>query len=146
MPPYGVVVVGKHVSQGKKMDGQLGTWNEQHIYKVRERRSPEIISEPDTEKLRHEIEPWLTALFQSEHLSLFLGGGISSALHRMAKNEAGAGMAQIAFSVFREQVEKASSESALKSGRGEPNIEDQIRVCNELIKGLGIYVSEYVYG
>jgi len=55
-------------------------------------------------------------------------------------------MAQIPFSAFKEQIERASKESALKSGRGEPNIEDQIRVCNELITGLGIYVSEDVYG
>ena len=49
-------------------------------------------------------------------------------------------------SVFQDQIKNASKESAFKSGRNEPNIEDQIRVCNELIKGLGIYVSEDVYG
>lgn len=50
-------------------------------------------------------------------------------------------MAQIPFSVFKDQIAKASEESAHKSGRGEPNIEDQIRVCNELIRGLHIYLS-----
>ncbi|MEJ2406339.1 MAG: SIR2 family protein [Candidatus Thiodiazotropha sp.] len=64
----------------------------------------------------------------------------------MAKNEAGAGMSQIPFSVFKEQIETASIVSALNAGRGQPNIEDQIRVCNELIKGLGIYVYKDVYG
>lgn len=127
-------------------ESSLINWNGCNLYKVREQSHPVKLEELDAEKLRSEIEPWLTALFQSEHLSLLLGGGISSALHWMAKNEAGAGMAQIPFSVFKDQIKKASEESALKSGRGEPNIEDQVRVSNELIKGLGIYVLEDVYG
>ena len=44
-------------------------------------------------------------------------------------------MAQIPFSVFQAQIEKAAKESAKKSQRCEPNIEDQIRVCTELIRG-----------
>ena len=31
-----------------------------------------------TEELRHRVEPWLTALFQSEHLSLLVGSGLHS--------------------------------------------------------------------
>ena len=93
-------------------------------------------------QLRSEIEPWLTALFQSEHLSLLLGSGISTSLHLMAKNEADAGMQPIDYSVFKEQIQEAAKESAIRSGRGEPNIEDQIRVCNELLRGLEIYCKE----
>jgi hypothetical protein len=55
-------------------------------------------------------------------------------------------MEQIDFTVFKEQIEKASKESANKSGRGAVNIEDQIRVANELIKGMEIYISTGVYG
>ena len=106
-------------------ESNITSWNGCNLYKVRYQRQPVKLDELDTDKLRSEIEPWLTALFQSEHLSLLLGGGISSALHWMAKSEAGAGMAQISFSVFKDQIERASKESALKSGRGEPNIEDQ---------------------
>ena len=125
---------------------EIANWNGCNLYKVRDHRQPVILDELEVEKLRSEIEPWLTALFQSEHLTLLLGGGISSALHLLAKKEAGAGMEQMPFTVFKEQIDKESKESALKAGRGEPNIEDQIRVCNELIRGLGIYVSEDVYG
>src|SRR6185436_17348200 len=32
-------------------------------------------------ELRKEIEPWLTALVQSEHLSLLLGAGLMNAVH-----------------------------------------------------------------
>ena len=122
----------------------LTDWNNCDLYKVRD--MPIKCKESETDKLRSDIEPWLTALFQSEHLSLLLGGGISSALHQLAKNELGAGMTPMPLSVFQDQIKNASKESAFKSGRNEPNIEDQIRVCNELIKGLGIYVSKDVYG
>ena len=128
------------------MDDELNNWNGNHIYKVREQRTPQVVNEPEAEKLRKEIEPWLTALFQSEHLSLLMGAGISSAAHWMAKGKAGAGMSQIDFSVFKAQIEKASKESAKKSGRGSANIEDQIRVANEFIKGMEIYMSTKVYG
>lgn len=128
------------------MDDELTSWKSNHIYKVREQRSPQVVKKPEVEKLRKEIEPWITALFQSEHLSLLMGAGISSAAHWLAKGEAGAGMNQIDFSVFNEQIAKASNESAKKSGRGSANIEDQIRVANELIKGMEIYISTKVYG
>ena len=42
--------------------------------KVRYQRQPIKLEELDAEKLRSEIEPWLTALLQSEHLSLLPGG------------------------------------------------------------------------
>jgi hypothetical protein len=128
------------------VNDELNSWNSNHVYKVREQRTPQAVDEPEAEKLRKEIEPWMTALFQSEHLSLLMGAGISSAVHWLAQNEAGAGMNQIDFSVFDEQIAKASQESAKSSGRGSANIEDQIRVANELIKGMEIYISTNVYG
>lgn len=121
------------------------TWNNKHVYKVREQRTPEVLDDlPDAEKLRRTIEPWLTALFQSEHVSLLLGAGVSSAAHFMAKGAAGAGMANFDFTVFADEVQLASEKSAKRSGRGTPNIEDQIRVANELIKGLEIYLADEV--
>lgn len=38
--------------------------------------------------LRQGIEPWLTSLFQSEHLSLLTGTGLSTAIEVMAKGSA----------------------------------------------------------
>lgn len=35
----------------------------------------------DYKALRKHIEPWLTALFQSEHLSLLAGAGLTHAVH-----------------------------------------------------------------
>jgi uncharacterized protein YkvS len=37
------------------------------------------------EKLRTRLEPWLTALFQSEHLSLLVGSGITRAIAKLAE-------------------------------------------------------------
>ena len=34
-------------------------------------------------ELRGRIEPWLTSLFQSEHLSLLLGSGLTHAVHML---------------------------------------------------------------
>ncbi len=121
-------------------------WNERHLYKIREKRDPVFIEEEKLEpsSLRSEIEPWLTALFQSEHLSLLLGAGISSATHYLAKGKTVAGMEKIPFTVFQSQIEQTARQAAEQSGRGEPNIEDQIRVCNELISGLSIYTADTV--
>lgn len=121
-------------------------WNNKHLYKVRDQRQPVVVDTPEPDSLRGEIEPWLTALFQSEHLSLLVGSGFSTAAHWLAKNTSGAGMEQLDFSVFKEQIDKSSIVSAERSGRGTANIEDQIRICNELIRGLEIYISTNVYG
>ncbi|SUY95306.1 Uncharacterised protein [Citrobacter freundii] len=34
--------------------------------------------------LRSRVEPWLTALFQSEHLNILIGAGLSSAIQESA--------------------------------------------------------------
>ena len=51
----------------------------QHIYRCGPNESDDLSEEDlrDTEKLRKQIEPWLTAVFQSEHLSLLLGTGFT---------------------------------------------------------------------
>lgn len=43
-------------------------------------------------ELRSRIEPWLTSLFQSEHLSLLAGSGLTHAVHYMAAGQGAAGM------------------------------------------------------
>ena len=128
------------------MNDKLTTWKGINIYKIREQRLPQIEGEPDVDKLRQKIEPWLTALFQSEHLSLLVGAGISSATHKLATGTPGVGMSQVPFSIYKDQIAIASEESAKRSGRGTANIEDQIRVANELINGLEVYTNSNVYG
>lgn len=123
------------------MNDELETWNGKNTYKVREKRKPQPAKKPDAEELRKEIEPWLTALSQSEHLSLLIGSGFSLAACQIAKAQENNGMPEIEFSDFKHHIDVASKKSAEKSMRGDANIEDQIRTANELIKGLEIYCT-----
>ncbi len=52
------------------------SWDGKHILKVQDDREPNIVEDPDIKKFRQRVEPWLTALFQSDHLSLLVGSGI----------------------------------------------------------------------
>ncbi|MEW6171724.1 MAG: SIR2 family protein [Bacillota bacterium] len=90
-------------------------------------------------RLRSRIEPWLTALFQSEHHSLLIGSGITHSVHFMAKADSLPGMAKVDFSVFDMQINEAAISTAKSAGRSNANIEDQIRVANELLIGLNHY-------
>lgn len=93
----------------------------------------------DTDKLRQRIEPWLTALFQSEHLSLLLGSGLTKAVCGIAEYKDPTGMGEVKFDVFNEQIDAAAAKTAELVGRKSPNFEDQIRVANELLVGLRHY-------
>lgn len=89
-------------------------------------------------KLRPRIEPWLTALFQSEHLSLLVGSGLSQAIYRIATGTALPGMNPVQFGHFAAEINVEAKKSAAAAGRENGNIEDQIRVANELLRGLSI--------
>jgi len=92
-------------------------------------------------QLRPRIEPWLTALFQSEHLSVLAGSGLTHAVHRMATGTALPGMATSTFTTFRNEITSEAKRTAKAAGRSEGNIEDQIRVANELLRGLQILAA-----
>ena len=94
------------------------------------------------EKLRPRIEPWLTALFQSEHLSLLIGSGLTHSVHWMAKGSCLSVMTKVHFNVFDAQINEAADATATKAGRDSANIEDQIRVANELLSGLDHYCPQ----
>lgn len=92
-------------------------------------------------KLRQRIEPWLTALFQSEHLSLLVGSGLSHALHWMAAGKDISGMNPARFNHYENEINAEAEKSANEAGRNNGNIEDQIRVANELLRGLEILAA-----
>ncbi|HAT1838233.1 TPA: hypothetical protein I8Z28_003375, partial [Legionella pneumophila] len=102
----------------------MESWNAKNVHKIRDYKEPNLVQEPESEKLRKEIEPWLTALFQSEHLSLLVGSGLPSAVHILAADKPGAGMGLFELSIFKEQIDNAMNESVKATGRGKPNIED----------------------
>lgn len=90
-------------------------------------------------ELRAHIEPWLTSLFQSEHLSLLVGSGLTTAVQIAACGRSNNGMgASSSFSVFDDCIARSAKESAIRTGRKEANIEDRIRIANNLISGASI--------
>lgn len=99
---------------------------------------------PDGDKMvdktvfRNRIEPWLTSLFQSEHLSLLCGSGITNAISYLADAGGGTTMGAATFSQFKNEINQAAEVSAKASGREKGNIEDQIRTANDLLRGLRI--------
>ena len=98
---------------------------------------------PDS--LRSRIEPWLTALFQSEHLNLLLGAGLSTAVQQSATGKPPQGMGWITdLKVCKAEIDSYVTTTAKASGRNDGNIEDQIRSINELIKGLEILTAQNI--
>jgi hypothetical protein len=92
----------------------------------------------DLKELRSRVEPWLTSLFQSEHLSLLLGSGLTHAVHYLAANKSAAGMGAASISSYKDEISKEAEATAEKAGREKGNLEDQLRVANELLRGLEI--------
>lgn len=93
-------------------------------------------------ELREHIEPWLTSLFQSEHLSLLAGSGLTHAVHRLATGESAAGMERLPLTTCQDKINAATEASASQAGRKTGNVEDQLRVANELLRGLEILQDE----
>jgi len=94
------------------------------------------------EKLRERIVPWLSNLFKAEHLSLLIGSGLTNAVCSIANCEIPSWQ-DIKFEniskELEDKIEKEAKESADRLARGGANLEDRIRVVNELIRGLEIY-------
>ena len=96
---------------------------------------PEEVSQKE---LREHIEPWLTSLFQSEHLSLLAGSGLTHAVHHLATGKGAAGMGALTLVTQQDNINAAAGASASQAGRKKGNVEDQLRVANELLRGLEI--------
>lgn len=92
----------------------------------------------DSTVFRSRIEPWLTSLFQSEHLSLLCGSGITNAISSLAGATGGTTMGITTFTKYKDEIKESAEASAKASGRETGNIEDQIRTANELLRGLKI--------
>lgn len=94
--------------------------------------------EDEREQLRKRIEPWLSAILQSEHLSMLIGSGLTMAVCNVA-NVTSSSMGKADFTpTFNDKINKSASIIAKKMGRGQINIEDQIRTGLELLHGYEI--------
>ena len=94
----------------------------------------------EPEPKREEVEPYLAALLQAEHFNLLVGSGLTAGLSQLASFKEGADMGAnpvLADGVLAGVLEAAARTTAEHNGRGEPNIEDRLRVAIAACEGLG---------
>jgi hypothetical protein len=118
-------------------------WTAKHILKTNTR----LVSTSDNEEihpddLKKDIEPWLSAIFQSEHLSVLIGSGLTSSISDIAGVKPQEMWRLTLESEFAKQIKDKADQTAIRMNRGEANIEDDIRVALELINGLLIIDDE----
>lgn len=76
--------------------------------------------------VRNRIEPWLTALVQSEHLALLIGSGLTHAIYGIGTGKRLPGMASIDWQAFQKEIKAEAIRSAEAAGRSEGNFEDEL--------------------
>jgi hypothetical protein len=113
-----------------------------HIYRCGPNKNYDLSDEDlkNTDKLRKHIEPWLTAVFQSEHLSILLGSGFTSGVASTVGGNV-ANMTKCEWTDdlgLKEKVDEYAEQIAKVCGRGAANIEDQIRAAMQLETGLTV--------
>ena len=117
-------------------------WNHDHILHIA--GETEVPADPAIEavKWRKRIEPWLSSVFQSEHLSLLLGNGFTTAI----ANHAAAPIVQMGPVTFgcpnENKVKEHAKRVAAATGRGDPNLEDELSASLSFLSGLQILGHE----
>lgn len=113
-------------------------WDSEHILKIgKDVEAFSDDSEIEAKSVRNKVEPWLSAVFQSEHLSLLVGSGLTTAITNIASSRART-MDRISFTEFGSMIKDAADAQAKEMARGLANFEDDLRVAMELLKGLVI--------
>ena len=113
-------------------------WEHDHVVHIG--GETETPADPATEVTawRKRIEPWLSAVFQSEHLALLVGNGFTTGIAHHAGGVP-IGMTDAAFGCPNEdKVKSHATRAAEAMGRGEANIEDQLSAALSLLGGLKI--------
>jgi SIR2-like protein len=87
---------------------------------------------------RKRIEPWLSAVFQAEHLNLLLGSGFSVAVGSLAGAKATV-MSKVKFGTPHDAAIDAYAETgAALMKRGAVNVEDQFRTALAVLEGFKV--------
>lgn len=114
-----------------------------HVYRIGNEERCDVANPEETLDIQKKhIEPWLAAVFQSEHLALLLGSGFTKAVACQAGTSASDMACDYTDFPFAEKLQEAATKAAKTMGRGEANIEDQIRAANVLAQGLKIIGDE----
>ena len=118
----------------------MKTWRT-HVYRIGNEENFDV-QNPDESKSvelqKKHIEPWLAAVFQSEHLALLLGSGFTKAVAYQAGTSSSDMACNYDGFPLDDKLKDAAKKAAEAMGRGEANIEDQIRAANALAQGLKI--------
>lgn len=118
----------------------MNPWGK-HVYRTGNEENLDV-QKPDEikniELQKKHIEPWLAAVFQSEHLALLIGSGFTKAVAYQAGTNAADMACDYRGFPLEHELRNAAKKDAQAMGRGEANIEDQIRVANALAQGLKI--------
>ncbi len=116
----------------------MKTWGT-HVYRIGNEENFDVPNPDESIELQKKhIEPWLAAVFQSEHLALLLGSGFTKAVAHQAGTSAFDMTCDYGDFPLNAKLEEAANKAAESMGRGEANIEDQIRAANTLAQGLEI--------
>ncbi len=116
------------------------TWGT-HVYRIGNEENLDVQDPDDSKSIelqKKHIEPWLAAVFQSEHLALLLGSGFTKAVSYQAGTSAADMACDYGGFPLDDKLKDAAQQAAVAMGRGEANIEDQIRAANSLAQGLKI--------
>lgn len=110
-----------------------------HSYRVGNEEHLDIQTpEENIDFQKKHIEPWLASVLQSEHLALLLGSGFTKAVAHQAGTSAADMACDYDGFPLNDKLMDAAQQAAEAMGRGEANIEDQIRAANTLSQGLKI--------
>ena len=113
-------------------------WQHDHVLHLGgETQTPESPA-GETLKWRKRVEPWLSAVFQSEHLSLLLGNGFTTAIaHEAAGTPVTMEMGALGCA-HEDKVSAHATKMAKAMSRGTANIEYQLSAALSLATGLEI--------
>lgn len=117
----------------------------QHVCRVGSHRIAEDDLPTDSDALaafikaqRRHIEPWLSAVFQAEHLNLLLGSGFTAAIGSIAGSSA-TGMGTVTLgTTYDTAINRHATAAATAMKRGTANIEDQLRSALAVLEGLKV--------
>jgi len=111
-----------------------------------DRQSPEYLA---FKGAADSVEPWLTALFQADHLNVLIGSGLTTGIAIAAAGDpskaASVDMApgDFAACAYHEALAAECKDSAGRARRGDPNLEDAIRVIREYMTGLKVLARAF---
>lgn len=117
-------------------------WDQNNVFLVGGKVEAPDSPESERQKWRKRIEPWLSALFQSEHLSLLVGNGLTSSIALRAK-AVPPSMNTIEFGRPEDpKVLQYAQQHAKIAGRQSANIEDQLSAALALTAGYKVLGDE----